>query len=176
MCYYRKMLCRDVGHFSQMKFWFLDSFRFTEKLRRYYQAFILVYLAGSFSCYWHLIFIWYICYSSCTTTETLSVKVHLYLYVYFNVFIFNWRIIALQYCLGFCHTSTWIRHRYTYVPSLLTLSPTSHPSELLQSPSLSSLSHMANSHWLFILHTVVYMLPCSSPFVPPSPSSTCPCP
>ena len=127
MCYYRKMLCRDVGHFSQMKFWFLDSFRFTEKLRRYYQAFILVYLAGSFSCYWHLIFIWYICYSSCTTTETLSVKVHLYLYVYFNVFIFNWRIIALQYCLGFCHTSTWIHHRYTYVPSLLTLSPTSHP-------------------------------------------------
>ena len=32
----------------------------------------------------------------------------------------------LQYCIGFCHTSTWISHRYTYVPSLLSLPPTSH--------------------------------------------------
>ena len=39
----------------------------------------------------------------------------------FNV-IFNQRIITLQY---FCHTSTWISHRCTNVPSLLNLSPTS---------------------------------------------------
>ena len=32
--------------------------------------------------------------------------------------IFNWKIIALQYCVGFCHVSTWISHRHTYVPSL----------------------------------------------------------
>ena len=30
--------------------------------------------------------------------------------------IFSWRIIALQCCVGFCHTWTWIGHRYTYVP------------------------------------------------------------
>ena len=42
-------------------------------------------------------------------------------YMYF----FNWGIAALQYCVGFCHTSTWISHRYTYVPSLLNLFPTS---------------------------------------------------
>ena len=41
-------------------------------------------------------------------------------------FIFNWRIIVLLYCVSFCHTSTWISHRYTYVPP-----PTwSHPSRL----------------------------------------------
>ena len=45
---------------------------------------------------------------------------------------FNWRIIALQYCVGFCHTSTWISHRYIYVPSLLKLAPTSHPIPPLQ--------------------------------------------
>ena len=28
-----------------------------------------------------------------------------------NLFIFNGRIIALQYTVGFCHTSTWISHR-----------------------------------------------------------------
>ena len=31
----------------------------------------------------------------------------------FLLFIFNRRIIALQYCVGFCHTSTWISRRYT---------------------------------------------------------------
>ena len=40
-----------------------------------------------------------------------------------NLF-FNWRIIALQNFV-FCQTSTWISHRYTYIPSLLNLPP--HP-------------------------------------------------
>ena len=26
---------------------------------------------------------------------------------YLNLFIFNWRTIALRHCVGFCHTSTW---------------------------------------------------------------------
>ena len=32
-------------------------------------------------------------------------------------FIFNWRIIALQYCISVCYTSIWMSHRYTYAPS-----------------------------------------------------------
>ena len=45
-------------------------------------------------------------------------------------FVFNWRIIALQYCGSLCHTSKQISHNYLYVciSSLLTLSP--HPSPL----------------------------------------------
>ena len=43
-----------------------------------------------------------------------------------NPFFFDWRIIALQYYVGFCHTATWISHKYTYVPSLL--NPFSSPS------------------------------------------------
>ena len=35
---------------------------------------------------------------------------------FFFSFIFNWRIIALQCSVGFCRTSMWISHRYTYVP------------------------------------------------------------
>ena len=45
----------------------------------------------------------------------------------FLKFIFNRRIIALQYCVGFCHTSTRISHRYTYVPSLWTSLPSLIP-------------------------------------------------
>ena len=32
------------------------------------------------------------------------------------LFYFNWRLITLQYCSGFCHTLTWISHRCTCVP------------------------------------------------------------
>ena len=38
----------------------------------------------------------------------------------------------------------------------------SHPSMLSQSTGLKSPSHTANSHWLSILHMVVYMFPCYS--------------
>ena len=41
--------------------------------------------------------------------------------------------IALHCCVGFCHTSIWISHRYTYVPSLLNLPPSiSYHSRLSQ--------------------------------------------
>ena len=43
---------------------------------------------------------------------------------HFPIFIFNWRIIALQYFIGFYQTSTSISHRFTHVP------PTSLPSRL----------------------------------------------
>ena len=33
----------------------------------------------------------------------------------------------LQYRIGFCHTSTWISHRCTYVPFLFSFPPTSQP-------------------------------------------------
>ena len=75
--------------------------------------------------------------------------------IIFKKIIFYWRIIILHNFAVFCQTSTWISHRYTYIPSLLNLSPISHPSRLIQSPCLSFLSHSANSHWLSILHMVI---------------------
>ena len=45
-------------------------------------------------------------------------------------FFFNWRIIAFQYRVGFCHTATWVGRKYTYVPSLLNLPPTPKPHPL----------------------------------------------
>ena len=36
---------------------------------------------------------------------------------------FYCKVLALQHCAGFCHTSTWISHRCTYVSSLLNALP-----------------------------------------------------
>ena len=47
-------------------------------------------------------------------------------YFFSNLFTLNWRIMALQYHVGFCHTSTWIGHRCMHVPSVLNLPPP-HP-------------------------------------------------
>ena len=52
---------------------------------------------------------------------------------FLNLFIyFNWRLISLQYCSGFCHTLTWISHGCTCVPH------PEHPSQLPPHPSGSS--------------------------------------
>ena len=40
---------------------------------------------------------------------------------------FNWRIIDLQYCTGFCHIALWISHKYTYISSFPNLPPSPYP-------------------------------------------------
>ena len=64
------------------------------------------------------------------------------LLIYLSIFYFNWRLITLQYCGGFCHTFTWISHGCTCVPHPDPPShlpphpiPQGHPS----APSLSTL-------------------------------------
>ena len=77
-----------------------------------------------------------------------------------SVFIFNWRIIALQYCVGFCHTLTWTNRRDTYISTLVNLPPTSlpiPPSMSSWSTGPSTLYHSANSHWLSVLHVATCM-------------------
>ena len=91
-------------------------------------------------------------------------------------FVFNWKIITLQYCVGFCHT-TWICHKYAYIPSILNFPPTPqptppYPSRLWQSSGLSFPCYTPNAHQLSILHIVMYMPQChplhlSHPLFPP---------
>ena len=90
-------------------------------------------------------------------------------------FIFNWSIITLYSSDGFCHTSTWISHRHTHVPSLWNLTPTPSPFQPLgcyRALAWSSLHLTANSHWLSILHMVMCMFQyCSLKSSHPLPSS-----
>ena len=84
---------------------------------------------------------------------------------FFKLIYFNWRLITLQYCSGFCHTLTWISHRYTHVPHpehpshfLPNPTPQGHPSAL----ALSTLSHALNLDWRSISHMAIYMFQCYS--------------
>ena len=105
------------------------------------------------------------------------------LFFFFNVFIyFNWRLVTLQYCSGFCQTSTWISHRCTCVPqpeppSLLLPHPIpeGHPS----APALSTLSHALKLDRQSTSHMIIYTFQCyplksSHPcLLPQSPKDCC---
>ena len=73
---------------------------------------------------------------------------------------FNWRLITLQYCGGFCHTLTWISHGCTFVPPSWTHPPT--PLSCPRVPALSVLLHASNLHWLSVLHMVIHKFKCYS--------------
>ena len=49
-----------------------------------------------------------------------------------KIFLIDWRIIVLQCCVGFCHTTVLISPECRYVPSLLRLPPTPCPIPPLQ--------------------------------------------
>ena len=101
----------------------------------------------------------------------VSTRVYIFGFLKKLFICFNWRIITSQYCDGLCHTSTWISHRHTYVPSLLNLPPTSHPSRLSQSTWFElPASYTKFPLALFYIWLCISML--LSQFVPPSPSPT----
>ena len=67
---------------------------------------------------------------------------------FFKKFIFNWRLIALQYSVGFCPLSTSISHRYTYIPSLLNLPPSSQRGkERVEWIKRAALKHLHHHMW-----------------------------
>ena len=97
-------------------------------------------------------------YSICSKPRLFFKKYILFIY-------FNWRLITLQYCGGFCHTFTWISHGCTCVPHPEPPShlpshpiPQGHPS----APALSTLFHASNLDCRSISHTMIHMFQCYS--------------
>ena len=83
----------------------------------------------------------------------------------FSIIYFNWRLINLQYCYGFCHKLTWISHGCTCVPHPELSShlpsypiPQGHPS----AAALSTLYHASNLDWRSISHMIIYVFQCYS--------------
>ena len=77
----------------------------------------------------------------------------------FNFFFF-WRLITLQYCIGFCHTSTRIHHVCTCVPHPeppIQLPPHTIPLGRPSVPAPSTLCHASTLVWKFVSHMILYM-------------------
>ena len=90
---------------------------------------------------------------------------------------FNWRLITLQHCSGFCHILTWIIHGFTCVPHPdppSHISPHPIPLGRPSAPALSTMSHASNLDWRSVSH-IIYMFQCYSlrsshpRFLPQSP-------
>ena len=65
---------------------------------------------------------WYKTFWEIKLHSNQCLKIHI-CFLFLLKLILNWRIISLQYCVGVCHTATWISPKYTYVPPLLNLPP-----------------------------------------------------
>jgi len=120
-----------------------------------------------FLCWIHLVYLWLL--PSLTS--------------FFKIIYFNWRLITLQYCSGFCHTLTWISNGCTCVhhpepPSHLPPHPIpppspSHPSGSSQCTSPEhpvSCTKPGPAIWFTYDNIHISTLP--SQVTPPSPSPT----
>ena len=94
-----------------------------------------------------------------------------------NLFIyFNWRIITLQYCDGFCHKLTWISHGYTCVPpswTSLPLPSPSHPFGLSQCTGFENpVSCIELGLVIYFTYGNIHASMLFSQIIPPLPSPT----
>ena len=81
---------------------------------------------------------------------------HLFYLFIFNINLFNWRLITLQYCIGFA--LHWYESTTGICFPLHTI-PLGH----LSTPALSILYHASNLDWRFISHMIIYMFQSHSP-------------
>ena len=105
------------------------------------------------------------------------------------IYLFYWKIIALQCCGGLCSTSTRVSHNYTYIyiyiyiyiylSSLLSLPPPPFPPfSIIIEHQVELLVLTATSHKLAISHMVVYICQwcfpnLSHPLLPPRHPPVC---
>ena len=88
---------------------------------------------------------------------------------------FNWKLIILQYCSGFCHTLTWISHGCTCVPHP---EPPSHhlPIDPSGSSQCTSPEHPVSciepELVIYFTYGNIHVSMLFSQIIPPSPSST----
>ena len=81
-------------------------------------------------------------------------------------FFFNWRRIALRYCVVFCHTTMQVSRNYTYITCL----PSSHPSRSSDCQAGVPALYSSFQPAIYFTRGSVCMSALLSPFVPPSPS------
>ena len=75
------------------------------------------------------------CYTICPSPAVLKLEVVLQACGGCCYFFPNWRMIALQHCVGFCCTKMWFSYKYTHISSLPPTRPHSMPLGYHRAPS-----------------------------------------
>ena len=93
-------------------------------------------------------------------------------FIVFNYFLkfkfiyFNWRLITLQYCIGFAihqHESATGVHVFPILNSPSHLPPHTIPLGHPRAPAPSILYPASNLDWRFVTYMILYMFQCHSP-------------
>ena len=80
--------------------------------------------------------------------------------------LFNWRIITLQYCIGFAihqHESATGIHMFPILNPAPFLPPRTIPLGHLSAPAQSIQYHASNLDWRFVSYMILDMFQCHSP-------------
>ena len=89
---------------------------------------------------------------------------------------FNWRLITLQYCSGFCRTLTWISHGCICDPPSQNTLPPPSPSHLSGSSQCSGPEHpfscIEPGLMIYFTYGNIYVSMLLSQIIPSSPSPT----
>ena len=91
-----------------------------------------------------------------TNTYTLYISItKLFIYLKYKFIYFNWRLITLQYCIGFAYINKNPPQVYTCSPSWTPLPPPSpyHPSSQTHLKA-STLEHPTTPLLLFLVHNI----------------------
>ena len=78
------------------------------------------------------------------------------LFLYFFSFIFNRRVLLVQYCVGFCHTA-WIGHVSTWAAAAAPLPAPSHLSAVTGHSVEALMLYSLAARSLSLLHVVAYL-------------------
>ena len=87
-------------------------------------------------------------------------------FLLFKCIYFNWRLITLQYCIGFAihqHESTMGVHVFPILNPYSQFPPHTIPLGHPSAPAPSILYHASNLDWWFVSYMILYMFQCHSP-------------
>ena len=86
-------------------------------------------------------------------------------FLFLNINLFNWRLITLQYCIGFTihqHESVMGVHVFPILTAPSQFPPHTIPLGHPSAAPPSTLYHALNLDWQFVSHMMLYMFQCHS--------------